>query len=476
MWGLLERGHRVAVLIRASDSVTIEERVESILQIRERWTGELLPRPVCLAGDVTCQGLGLGSGDARWVARNCSRVLHSAASLSFFGESRADDPWLTNVDGTRHVLDGCLRWGIRDLHYVSTAYVCGTRQGVIREQELDCGQTFRNDYEESKFVAEKLVRDAGFLQQATVYRPVVITGDSTTGYTSTYHGLYSYLKLMSVLVWNTEPQADGRRYTPVQLRMRGDEHRNLVPADWVSAVICRLLETPESHGGTYHLAPRRPLTPRQVIEAGYRYFNSYGVEFCGNRDGQVRSLGDMDRDVRANTSVYETYETTDPTFDTTHLLRFTADLPCPEIDLEMLHRFWRYGEEDGWGKRRPPQPEIPHRVSDRLKAWMHAEPCEPFELMVNLNVVGPGGGQWHLGLADGQIRHVGLGLRNQATATLVLDAPQWQRIGYEPPERAVHRLAAALRPSSTDPAPSGIAEMLYAGLFPRVPRSVLRSG
>jgi hypothetical protein len=75
MWDLLERGHRLAVVIRPSDSETVEERVESILQIRERQTGRLLARPVCLAGDVTREELGLRSADAHWVARNCFRVL-----------------------------------------------------------------------------------------------------------------------------------------------------------------------------------------------------------------------------------------------------------------------------------------------------------------------------------------------------------------------------------------------------------------
>jgi nucleoside-diphosphate-sugar epimerase len=476
MWDLLERGHRLAVVLRPSDSEAVEQRVESILQIRERQTGRLLSRPVCLAGDVTQEGLGLRPSEAHWVARNCFRVLHSAAALTFFGQSRADDPWRTNVEGIRHVLNACSHWGIGDLHYISTAYVCGTRQGLIFEKELDCGQTFRNDYEESKFLAEKQVRDADFLKRLTVYRPAVVTGDSVTGYTSTYHGLYSYLKLMSVLVWNTEPDADGRRYTPVQLRMRGDERRNLVPVDWVSAVICRLLETPAAHGGTYHLAPQRPITPQQVIEAGYRYFNSYGVEFLGPSSHPVDSLGDMDRDVRDNTSIYEMYETTDPTFDTTHLLRFAADLPCPEIDQEMLHRFWRYGEQDSWGKRRQEKTEIPYRASDRLQDWLRARSDGHVEcpdgstgarsvhkpLTVNLDVIGPGGGQWHVRLNDGRIREMGCGLSSRAAATLLLDAQQWKQIEYEPSEQAIHRLAAALHCVTEELGQLAIAKMLYA--------------
>ena len=519
-WDLLQRGHRLAVVIRPSERQTIQERIESILQMRERRTGVQLSRPVCLAGDVACDGLGLQPSDADWVAKNCSRVVHNAAVLTFFGKSREEDPWRTNVEGTRRMLNACSRWGIRDLHYVSTAYVCGTRPGMIREDELDCGQTFRNDYEESKFLAEKLVRDADFLKQLTVYRPAVITGDSVTGYTNTYHGLYSYLKLMSVLVWNTEPDADGRRYTPVQLQMRGDERRNLVPADWVSAVLCRLLETPEAHGGTYHLAPRRHVTPREVIEAGYRYFNSYGVEFCGASGQQADFLGDMDRDARENTTIYQSYETTDPTFDTTNLLRFAADLPCPEIDQEMLHRYWRYGEEDRWGKRRQPKPEVPYWVSDQMDhrrrgcEKMGLAPSRNGEdpgtsavakvpvpifsektglapsrngekngsrrkeqtLTVNLDVIGPGGSQWHFPLTDERVGPPTMGLSERATATLSISADDWRRVECEAPELAVRRLAAALETYTKHPGPLALAKTLYAGFFPRVRQPALRSG
>jgi thioester reductase-like protein len=485
-WDLLQRGHRLAVVIRPSERETIQERIESILQMHERRTGVLLSRPVCLAGDVACDGLGLQPSDADWVAKNCSRVVHNAAVLTFFGKSREEDPWRTNVEGTRRMLNACSRWGIRDLHYVSTAYVCGTRPGMIREDELDCGQTFRNDYEESKFLAEKLVRDADFLKQLTVYRPAVITGDSVTGYTNTYHGLYSYLKLMSVLVWNTEPDADGRRYTPVQLQMRGDERRNLVPADWVSAVLCRLLETPEAHGGTYHLAPRRHVTPREVIEAGYRYFNSYGVEFCGASSQQADFLGDMDRDARENTTIYQSYETTDPTFDTTNLLRFTADLPCPEIDQEMLHRYWRYGEEDRWGKRRQPKPEVPYWVSDQMNHRRNAASRRDGQqpggsngsrpLTVNLDVIGPGGSQWHFPLTDERVGPPTMGLSERATATLSISADDWRRVECEAPELAVRRLAAALETYTKHPGPLALAKTLYEGFFPRVRQPALRSG
>ena len=82
-------------------------------------------------------------------------ILHSAASLTFQAEEADGEPWRSNVEGTRHVLDVCRQAGIRQCHHVSTAYVCGTRRGRILETELDVGQQPGNDYERSKIDGRK---------------------------------------------------------------------------------------------------------------------------------------------------------------------------------------------------------------------------------------------------------------------------------------------------------------------------------
>ena len=160
----------------------------------------MLPRPVVIEGDLLSKGLGLEGADVRWLSRHCTSVIHNAASLSFHSRERDDEPWLSNVTGTRQVLDLCRRTGIRQFHHVSTAYVCGLRNGRILESELDAAQEFGNDYERSKIEAERMVRDADFLSPVTVYRPSIIVGDSRTGRTTTYHGFYALLRLAHTLV------------------------------------------------------------------------------------------------------------------------------------------------------------------------------------------------------------------------------------------------------------------------------------
>ena len=373
------------------------------------------------------------------------------------------------------MLDACRELGILDLHYVSTAYVCGTRRGVIREHDLDCGQDFRNDYEQSKFLSEKMVREADFLKQLTVYRPAVIAGDSKSGYTNTYHGLYIYLRLISTLVRNQEPGPDGRRFTPIRLNMTGDERRNVVPVDWVSAVLCRLFETPEAQGGTYHIAPGEPLTPKEMVEAGYKYFNSYGVEFLGPDANATGNAGDMDKTLYENKAIYQSYESTDPTFDTTNTDRFTEDLPCPKIDEAMLHRFWKYGEEDRWGKRRQPKAVVPFWVGRQLDSAVTGSRTSngssrtdrlEMPLTVGLDVLGPGGGQWQVLLRGDRLEDVERGLPSNAVALLRISTDNWQRLFRLSKDEAIRRLAGNLE-ILNGVAAEPLAGWLHGALFPR---------
>lgn len=345
----LQRGQSLAVVVRSDGETSAADRVEEIMRMWEQRGEVVLPRPVCLEGDVNAPGLGLSDADRAWAAENCDTILHNAASLEFIGADRAGEPWRTNLGGTRNVLDFCRDAGIRKFHYVSTAYVSGNREGVILEDELDAGQGFRNDYEHSKFMSEQLVRDAEFLDPPTIYRPAVIVGDSVTGYTNTYHGLLHHLKFMSVLFKNIEPGPDGMRHVPMRLNMTGDEQRNMVPVDWVSTVMVRLYETPEAHGLTFHLAPIHPMTPRDLIAAVESYFHVDGAEFVGPAVAADRN--DAEQKADESLDLYESYATSDPKFDITNTTRFAGDIVCPPIDAAMIHRFIEFGESDRWGRR-----------------------------------------------------------------------------------------------------------------------------
>lgn len=347
---LLGQGRKLAVLVRPSAGASGAERIEAMLVREEEATGHLLPRPVVLEGELTSAACGLAAADVEWVRRSCSAVLHNAASLEFIGKDRSEDPWRTNVGGTRNVLSLAERAGIREFHHVSTAYVCGLTPGPIPEAPATGAHGFRNDYEASKFEAEHLVRSAAYLDRPTFFRPAVIVGDSRTGATSTYHGMMAMLQLMAVIVRSLPADEHGFRKVDLRLAMTGDEQRNFIPVDWVAEAMVRLLDMPQARGRTIHLAPNKPITIRELIDFTSSYLNSGGLQFCGPT--RPTDLNPIEAMAYGGKSLYEPYEQTDPVFETATLGELLPDLPCPTIDEAMIHRFLAFGDADRWGKRR----------------------------------------------------------------------------------------------------------------------------
>ena len=425
---LLQQGHRLALLVRGAKRESASDRIEAILQNWERASGFRFPRPVILEGDICQPQLGLHAKDLSWVARNCSAMMHSAASLKFLADG-SGEPWISNVDGTANMLSLCKATGIRKLHYVSTAYVCGLREGTIFESELQCGQSFRNDYEESKLKAETMVREATFIDQLTVYRPAVISGDSQTGFTNTYHGIYLYLRLMALLVPRQPVGPDGLRQTRLRLPMTGEERRNIIPVDWVSSMIARLYTNPKAHEHTFHLAPEKCLTPRQIIEAGYRYFQSTGVEYVGHVKLDPATYNEFEADILPGFGMYNNYESTDPTFDCTNVKRFAGEHPCPEIDERMLQTYLRFGEQDRWGKRKHTKPKLDYSASKYFEKFpVLDDPHTTVISHVGIDLAGPGGGQWTLWLQnDGTIK-CNAGLDSKAQSVIRLSVDEFRRM------------------------------------------------
>lgn len=135
---------RLAVIVRPSRKQTAQQRVEEIAQQWEQLLGQQLPRPVVLEGDICESYLGLDAASRDWVADHCSAAMHSAASLTFHEDSQGE-PYRSNIGGLTQMLQLCKSAGIAEFHYISTAYVAGLREDLVLEDDLQAGQSFRND-------------------------------------------------------------------------------------------------------------------------------------------------------------------------------------------------------------------------------------------------------------------------------------------------------------------------------------------
>jgi thioester reductase-like protein len=416
----------LAVLIRSSKRETARQRLEALMQYWEGRLGRALPRPVVLEGDLRAADVGLAPQDVRWISRHCDTLLHSAASMTFHADGPDSEPFQTNIGGTRNLLAMCRETGIRKMHHVSTAYVCGLRQGLIREDEIDVGQQLGNDYERSKLQAEKLARAAGFLDSLTVYRPASIIGDSQSGYTTNFHGFYMPLQLVYAMIRSLAGKGMGEQQSFLEtvararfmgsLNLQGHEGKNFVPVDWTSAVIVSILTRPEHHGRTYHLTPRNRVSAqmvRDVIEHVLREYLGLPVD-----PGEVREevstaqTREMERLFQEQMSVYQSHWRDDPYFDYTQTQAAAPRLVCPMVDREMLLRTSRFAVRTNFGWPRPAPIQLEFDAAEHLRPLSElggALPAATGQTLA-LEVTGPGGGQWRLFVEQGELRAAERGL------------------------------------------------------------------
>lgn len=204
---------------------------------------------VIVRGDITLPNIGMSADDAEFAARETTDVFHLAAIYDL-GVAR-ELAERVNLEGTRNVNKFLRTIGnLRRYNYVSTCYVAGKREGVIREDELEHDAGFRNFYEETKYLAELEVKKLKAEMPVTIFRPSVVCGDSRSGETAKYDGVYyliRYLKRSPALL------------SKINI---GNDHvkLNLVPVDFVADAIVALSRDERAVGKTFQLADPVPLT------------------------------------------------------------------------------------------------------------------------------------------------------------------------------------------------------------------------
>ena len=220
-------------------------------------------RAEVLVGDVCDMDLGLSSLEYRALSKEVTWI-HHLAGIYFMGVD-ADTARRVNVLGTRTVLDLARdATKLERLVHWSTAMVSGDRRGTFYEEDLDVGQKFHNDYERTKYEAEKLVRSAMRQLPITVLRPGIIVGDSRTGEIDKLDGPYYLMVLIAT-------NASGLR---LPLLGRGDAPLPLVPIDYVIEAAWHAGRSEGAAGKTFHLVDPNPLTAREVFEGVARHANT----------------------------------------------------------------------------------------------------------------------------------------------------------------------------------------------------------
>ena len=204
-------------------------------------------------GDITLPNLGLDNSSVLEISPKVKVLWHLAAIYDL--AVPRDIAWKVNVHGTAMVNDFVRTLpNLKRFMYFSTAYVAGTREGILYESELIRPESFKNYYEETKFEAELLVEDLKKDVPLTIIRPGVVRGHSETGVTIKFDGPYFFLNMVERL-----------KYLPLLPYVgKSSSKFNTVPVNYITEGAVFISEEPSAEGKTLHLTDPNPHPVQEI--------------------------------------------------------------------------------------------------------------------------------------------------------------------------------------------------------------------
>ncbi len=344
---------RVFGLVRAASDDALTTKLDKLVAktIGEDLREAFDARFEAVRGDISRDGLGLSDVDRERVVDATTRIIHSAASVRF--DLPLDEARLHNVKGTDSILD--LAQQIQDrghlerVGYIGTCYVAGDRKDVVKADELDVGQGFRNTYEQTKLESEQRVREHWDRLPIAVFRPSIIVGDSRTGRTQSFNVIYWPLQIYAKGMWPDFFVGDL------------DAPSDVVPVNFVADALLYLLDQPSSEGQCFHLAAGldKCTTNRVIMEMASRYFerpipevidpDDFGME---ERARRYEQLSPTQRTLIAQGIQYLPYFTSNPLFDNSNTVEALAGTDIEPLAVDAyFEKLFDYCKRSHWGRR-----------------------------------------------------------------------------------------------------------------------------
>jgi nucleoside-diphosphate-sugar epimerase len=328
----------LVLLCRASDRERSSEwlaRLEASQRARVR---ELI-------GDPAALDFGLSGVEYLALAAAVQRVFHFASVLE---ARRRTEAAAHNLACAREVLAFAeAARELRGLIVLSSVTVCGTRTGLILEDQLRSGQTFRRRLDESLATVEAMCERRGHLPQI-VLRPATIVGDSQSGEIDSPGFPYPWLAFVDRGPSELVVPVPHRPEAPVQI----------VPIDFVVRAAHFLATRPEAYGKRYHLVDPQPPTLKDFLQLA--------AAACGKHLAENFNPGAFTRGLAAKPGLRML----------TQGARGLIDLfvGSPSFDTQNADHALRAG-----GIRCPPVASYLHALLERARAGAAAHEVEPLE-------------------------------------------------------------------------------------------------
>jgi NAD(P)-dependent dehydrogenase (short-subunit alcohol dehydrogenase family) len=244
---LLDREGDIHVLVR-------EDSQEKLERLLERWGDDARARVKPVVGDLGRAHLGLDEETRARLRGGIEHFFHLAAVYDMAADAESNA--VMNVGGTQNAVDLANDISPEHFHHISSIAVAGNYDGHFTEDMFDEGQELPHPYHRTKFEAEKLVRER--LQVPwRIYRPAIVVGNSQTGEMDKIDGPYYFFKGIQKL----------RHALPQWFPLVSVEwgRTNIVPVDYVAAVIDHIAHLPGLDGQVFHIVNPKPQKSGDVL-------------------------------------------------------------------------------------------------------------------------------------------------------------------------------------------------------------------
>lgn len=245
---------RLVCHVRARDEAEGMARIRANLERYGLWRPDDAARLSVALGALDQPRLGMSDACYTRYAAQADAVIHNGAAVNFifpFSHLRG-----ANIDGTVEAMRFAAAHSPKPFHFISTLGVLMSgyaRDHVIREdEELDRSEDLPNGYEQTKWVADKIVWraiQAGY--PASIYRLGMLSGLAESG---VYHKLNEFLPsfLKGCVQLGSFPHMDSKV--------------EMVPIDVTARTLAKLIETPSCLRKVFHMNHPDPLDDADYVE------------------------------------------------------------------------------------------------------------------------------------------------------------------------------------------------------------------
>ncbi len=326
-------------LVRAKSEAAGLERIRRQAARLGLWQPGYAERLRIVTGDVSQPRLGLEPGAYQRLAHEVDTVLHSAAVVNFIYPFQAMKA--VNVDGVQRVIEFAFEGQVKPVHYLSTTAIwpMGAHRTFTEDMDLDQDLLLNLAYDETKWVAEKMLRQAaGRGLPVAVYRPGEVSGDSRTGASDLSHLASAILK--GGLQAGVFPALNS--------------YLDAAPVDYVAQAVVYLMTQRQPLGRAFHLCNPRPMHAHDA----YRWLQGHGyafevLPFDEWRWRVLASPAFAQNALYPFAALLEEFSELSlelPVWETTATVREFAGSPvaCPPLDEALADTYLRYFIESGF--------------------------------------------------------------------------------------------------------------------------------